>query len=93
MLALAEVADVAVQHLSDLQRRLLCVAREIVGCAGIVFLLEPVEGLSAADAKQLIHTLSVLSLSYGYAVVVTLPSIPWRCISQIKSALVLSEDG
>ena len=93
MLSLAEFAHTPFGLLTACQQRLLRVAREIVGCAGIVFLHDPCAGLSAADSMALIQTLDHLAQKHGYAVTISLPDLAPGLVSVLSQTIVLGPDG
>ena len=93
MLSLAEFAQTPYGHLSPAQQRLARVAREVVGCAGIVFLHDPCNGLGAMDSVVLVQTLAHLAQKHGYAVTISLPDLPPGLVSVLSQAIVLASDG
>ena len=76
MLSLAEFASTVYSQLAPYQQRLARIAREVVGCAGIVFLHDPCSGLSALESVALIQTLQHLASKHGYALTATFPDLP-----------------
>jgi ABC-type multidrug transport system ATPase subunit len=93
MLSLTEVAHTPYHQLSPSEQRLVRVAREIVGCAGIVFLNDPCSGLSAMDSVSLLRHLDRLATKHGYAVTLSLPDLPPGLVSVITQTIVLAPDG
>jgi ABC-type multidrug transport system ATPase subunit len=93
MLSLAEFAHTPYGLLLPSQQRLARIAREVVGCAGIVFLHDPCNGLSAMDSVELLKTLLNLAQKHGYAITVSLPELPPGLVSVLSQVLVLATDG
>uniref|UniRef100_A0A7S4KT84 ABC transporter domain-containing protein n=1 Tax=Guillardia theta TaxID=55529 RepID=A0A7S4KT84_GUITH len=93
MLGIAEVNNTRYCDLSPANKRILRVAREIIGCAGMLLLNNPTCQLSPSQSVVFLEAMSRLSTSHAYAVIMAVPQVPPGCLSLFSDIFVLSKDG
>ncbi|EKX44070.1 hypothetical protein GUITHDRAFT_109856 [Guillardia theta CCMP2712] len=89
MLGIAEVNNTRYCDLSPANKRILRVAREIIGCAGMLLLNNPTCQLSPSQSVVFLEAMSRLSTSHAYAVIMAVPQVPPGCLSLFSDIFVL----
>ena len=93
MINLQGKGDLSFMDLDPVSTSLLTIGRELIGCSGILLLREPTQGLSPADAQEVIQRLHFLAEQHQYAIIFSSSQACSGIFGHLTDVMVLSICG
>ena len=93
MMSLQEFSSIPASRLDSFSLVLLNIGREVIGCSGILFLLDPLTGLSPMETERIFSRLKILAEKHSYCITVTLSEPTSGILGHLNDISVINSDG